>query len=77
MVDVVLLQAEIDDLGIKKNVLAEKCGMSRYTLDNKLKNPRTFTAEDCFSLSSALRITDQDKILRIFFAPNVEPTTNT
>lgn len=72
MVDIVLLQKEIDDLGIPKVTLAEKCNMSRYTLDNKIKNPRTITANDCYSLSEALRITDVDKIMRIFFAPNVE-----
>lgn len=72
MVDIVLLQKEIDDLGIPKATLAEKCNMSRYTLDNKIKNPRTITANDCYSLSKALRITDVDKIMRIFFAPNVE-----
>lgn len=76
MVDVVLLQKEIDDLGIPKGTLAEKCNMSRYTLDNKLKNPKTITANDCYSFCTALRISEVGKIMRIFFAPNVEENAN-
>lgn len=76
MVDIVLLQSEIEDIGIPKSTLAEKCNMSRYTLDNKLKNPRTITANDCWSLCKALRITEANKILRIFFAPNVDNVDN-
>lgn len=72
MVDIALLKAEIEDLGIPKNSLAVKCKMSRQTLDNKLENPNSITAQEAYLFSKALRIEDKDRLLRIFFAPDVE-----
>lgn len=76
MVDSVLLQKEIDDLGIKQNVLAEKCGVSRQTIANWLSNPELISAYHARTLADVLRITDHKKLLAIFFAPNVEKNSS-
>lgn len=75
MVDSVLLQKEIEDLGIKQSVLAEKCGVSRQTINNWLTNPSGISATNARVLADALRITDSDKLMAIFFAPNVEDSS--
>lgn len=72
MVNVDLLRTEIDDLGIKQNILAEKCNVSRQTIQNWLDRPELISAYHARALADALRITDTDKLLAIFFAPNVE-----
>lgn len=72
MVNIELLKQEIEDVGIPKTVLAEKCKMTRQTLDNKINNPKTITADDACNLAMAMRITDTDKLLSIFFAKEVE-----
>lgn len=72
MVNIELLKQEIEDVGIPKTVLAEKCKMTRQTLDNKINNPKTITADDACNLATAMRITDTDKLLSIFFAKEVE-----
>lgn len=72
MVNVELLKAEIEDVGITKLKLAEKCRMSRQTLDNKLDNPKTITADDAYMLATALRITDVSRLMSIFFTDEVE-----
>lgn len=68
MVNVDLLKAEIDDIGIPKSTLADRCGMSRQTLDNKLDNPATITANDALAFVKALRIADTSRVMEIFFA---------
>lgn len=72
MVNVELLKAEIEDLGIKQSTLAEKCGVSRQTIINWLANPDSISAYHAKVIADALRITDPDKLMAIFFAPNVE-----
>lgn len=76
MVDVELLKKEIKDLGITKKSLAEKCHMSRYTLDKKLEKPETILADEVMYFAEALRITDIDKLMAIFFVNKVEKNTN-
>lgn len=75
MVNVELLKHEIEDLGISKIKLAEACGFTRQTLDNKLAKPDTITAADVYALAGALRI-NKDKVMEIFFAPDVEENGN-
>ena len=72
MVNVELLKNEINDLGIKQSVLAEKCGVSRQTIMNWLENPNAISAYHARVLADALRISEPDKLMAIFFAPNVE-----
>lgn len=76
MVNVELLKREIADLGVPKTVIAEKCAMTRQSLDNKLEKPHTITADEAYEMAAALRITEPKKLLAIFFAPKVEPDTN-
>lgn len=76
MVNVELLKKEIEDLGITKKSLAEKCHMSRYTLDNKLEKPETILANEVVYFADALRITDTSKLMAIFFAREVEKNIN-
>lgn len=76
MVDKNLLLAEIKDLGIPKGVIAEKCGVSRVTLDNWLERPDLISAKTARTLADILRITDEEKLMAIFFAPNVQENVN-
>ena len=77
MVDVSKLTKEIQELGVPKAVLARKCNMSRQTLENKLANPKTITAEDIDHFADALRIpVGSPKFMGIFFAPEVQETVN-
>lgn len=75
MVNSELLQKEIEDLGIKQSVLAEKCGVSRQTINSWLNNPNNISASNARKLADALRITDSENLLAIFFAPNVEESS--
>lgn len=75
MIDSALLIKEINDLGIKQTVLAEKCGVSRQTISNWLENPDQISAWHARILADTLRITEPEKQLAIFFAPNVEKSS--
>lgn len=72
MVDVERLEAEILDLGVPKTVLASKCGVTARTIDNWLERPDLISANQAKKLADALRITDADKLLAIFFADDVQ-----
>ena len=72
MVNVVLLKKEIDDMQIPYAALARKCGVSRQTVSNWVNHPENISATNAKNLADALRITDTDKLMAIFFAPNVE-----
>lgn len=72
MVDAKLLRQEIEEMGIKQSTLAEKCGVSRQTMNKWLSNPCNISIYHAKVLADALRITDSHKLLAIFFAPNVE-----
>ena len=72
LVNTELLRAEIEDLGIKQNTIALKCHVSRQTVNKWLSNPGKISVDQAKSLADALRITDPDKFMAIFFAPNVE-----
>ena len=73
MVDGALLKQEIEDLGVKKIVMAEKCGMSRQTLENRLDNPKTILANEIILFADALRIPiESEKFRSIFLAREVE-----
>ena len=75
MVNIALLNAEMEDLGISKAVLARKCNFTRITLYNKLGNPKSITADDAYRIADALRIPrGSQKFLDIFFAPEVSET---
>lgn len=75
LVNAELLKKEIKDLGIKQNTLAEKCGVTRQTIANWLDNPEAISVYHARVLADALRITEPDKIMAIFFASDVENTS--
>ena len=72
VVDIKLLKEEIEAVGVPKTVLADKLGITRQGLDSKLNNPSTIKADEAAKLADALRITDTDRLLAIFFAREVE-----
>lgn len=72
MVNVKLLNEEIEAVGVPKTVLADKLGITRQGFENKLNNPSTIKADEAAKLADALRITDKDRLLAIFFAREVE-----
>ena len=73
MIDIELLDKEIRDMGIKRIVLAQKCGISRQTFDKKMANPELFSRTEVENLAGALRIpVGSEEFTRIFFAPDVE-----
>ena len=76
MVNVNLLLAEIDELGVPKGKIAEKCGVSRVTLDKWLSRPELISAKNARTMADLLRITDEKKLMAIFFAPNVQENVN-
>lgn len=61
-----------ESLGIPKTKLAEKCGVSVGTYDNWLKRPTTISSTGAKALAEALLITEPERVLAIFFAPNVQ-----
>ena len=76
MIDIRKLEHEISEIGITKETMAQKCGFTRQTLNNKLKNPDTITASDAYAIKNALRI-DNEKFMSIFFASDAEKNCNT
>lgn len=75
MVNVALLKHEIEDLNIPHTTLAKKCGVSRQTISKWLNHPENISVASARKLADALRITDADKLMAIFFAPDVEETS--
>lgn len=76
MVNIELLKAEIEDLGVTKGKIAEKCGISRPTLESWLERPELISAKGAKALADALRITEPEKLLAIFFADEVDKNVN-
>lgn len=77
MVDVAKIEAEMKNLGIKKTVMAEKCGMTRPTLNKRLAHPESITVSDAKNMARSLRIDENSaKFMEIFFAPDVEENVN-
>ena len=64
MPDVKLLIDKMDASGMTKVAIAEKTGIERATLYNRLKGKGEFSASEIVSLSSALHLTkaERDKI---------------
>jgi len=64
MTDFELLLSKIEDSGMTMVAIAEKSGIDRATLYNRLKGKGEFTASEIVSLSNVLRLskTARDKI---------------
>ena len=71
MTDLELLQQKIDDSGMKIIAIAEKSGILRATLYNRLAGKGDFTAREIVGLTKALNLTKEERD-EIFFANQVE-----
>ncbi len=71
MTDFNLLKQKISESGMTMVAIAEKTGILRETLYNRLKGIGDFTASEMMALSETLRLTNQERDA-IFFATKVE-----
>lgn len=56
MTNTKLLEKHIRESGIKRCVIAEKCGVDAHTLRNKIQNKSEFTASEIIALSRILSL---------------------
>jgi predicted transcriptional regulator len=56
-----LLQNKIEDSGMKITAIAEKSGILRATLYNKLAGKSDFTAREIVGLTDALNLTKKER----------------
>ena len=74
MTDIERLKKCISDSGITMTALAEKSGMQRVTLYNRLAGVGQFTVDEMIGLSSALRLSKSERD-DIFFGQQVVQNT--
>ena len=72
MTDTGALREIISQSGFKLDHLAEKCGITRQALSNKITNRNLFTAKEIQILCKELNIKTLTERDRIFFASKVE-----
>ena len=70
MVDTERLKSLINQSGIRKELIAGKCGMSISSLNNKLAQRTDFCIEEAVSICDLLQI-DKPTLLEIFFKDEV------
>lgn len=70
-----MLNAKIDEIGIPVTTIAEKLGISRQSLYLKMNGERELKASEVLNLCGVLRLTDDEKSL-IFFADRVDKNGN-
>lgn len=68
MTDIDLLKEKIKDSGLKIIFIAEKTGILRETLYNRLNGKGEFTASEIVALSDVLRLSKADRD-KIFLSP--------
>lgn len=56
-----LLRKKIEDSGMRITAIAEKSGILRATLYNKLSGKTDFTAREIVSLTNVLRLTKKER----------------
>lgn len=61
MPDMNLLRDKIDRVGIPITTLANKCGVTRNSLYNKLDGKSEFKASEICIISAALHLTQQER----------------
>lgn len=71
MTNFALLRSKINESGMTMVAIAEKSGILRETLYNRLKGVGDFTASEMLAISDTLRLTNQERDA-IFFAREVE-----
>ena len=72
MTDSKLLRKHIKDSGLKLYVIAEKMGITRYTLSNKIENVTEFLVSEIEQICEILHIDSLEERDRIFFAKKVD-----
>lgn len=70
MTDFNLLQEKIKESGMMVSAIAEKSGIDRNTLYNRLKGRGEFTATEIVNLTSTLRLNKNERD-KIFLSKNV------
>ena len=76
MVNTLLLEQAIAESGKKKTYLADKCGISRHSLANKINNRTEFTWPQVRVLCAELGIKQFDSVDAIFFNQGVPKNGN-
>ena len=71
MVNVELLNQKIKDSGLKREYIAEQCGITRTGFYNKANNRTEFTSGEVLKLCQILSITKLTEKESIFFAKEV------
>ena len=71
MTNTELLKEKIKESGLKVTAIAEKTGINRVTLYNKISGKNEFTASEIVALSNLLGLTTEEREA-IFFAAKVE-----
>lgn len=61
MTNTELLEKRINESGMKRCVIATKCGVDAHTLRNKIKNKSEFTASEIVALSKLLSLTNRER----------------
>lgn len=61
MVNTILLRNKIRDSGLKINYIAQRSGILRETLYNKLNGKSEFTASEIVSLTKILSLTKKER----------------
>lgn len=67
MTNTELLKAKIEESGLKREYLANKLGITRYSLTNKISNKSEFKASEIPKLCTELNIKSAKERDRIFF----------
>lgn len=76
MVNTKLLEQTIAESGKKKVFLANKCGMTRHSLANKINNKSEFTGMQVRVLCQELGLNQLERIDEIFFTQQVPKNGN-
>lgn len=72
MVDMNEVESIRTELGIPKTIMAKKCKVSVNTYYNWIKDPSSITAQNAQAMAEALKITEPDRLLAIFFMSDVQ-----
>lgn len=72
MTNTELLNAKINESGIKKGVIAERLGLSRYGLAKKIDGTNDFKSEEILTLCELLNIKTLTEREKIFFVKKVD-----
>lgn len=75
MVDTQSIDKLITDSGLKREFIADKMGITRQTLTNKINGNVDFYSKEILSLCEVLGISDRDRN-KLFFANNVTKSSD-